>query len=121
MLELTGAIASGPGPYETGDMIDYGYTLANYSRAGADGVVGPVVVLVEDDKLTVTCDDVSLSGNLDDNLDPGESVSCYSDPAYVVTAEDALAGSVITTATAWMGSTSSNAVELTAEIMTATP
>ena len=121
MLDLTGAIASGPGPYETGDMVDSRYTLANNSSAGADGVVGPVVLLVEDDKVTVTCDDVSLSGNLDDNLDPGESVSCYSDPAYVVTADDALAGSVIMTATAWMGSTSSNAVALTAEIMTAAP
>jgi hypothetical protein len=121
VLDLQGEIASGPGPYEEGDMIEYGYTLTNNSSAGADGVVGPAMVLVEDDKVTVTCEDVSLSGNLDDNLDPGESVSCYPEAAYEVTAEDVLAGSVITTATAWMGSTSSNAVELAADIITTAP
>lgn len=123
VLDLQGEITSGPGPYEEGNMIDYGYTLTNNSNAGADGVVSPVVVLVEDDKVGVTCDSIISSGNLDENLDPGESVSCHADPAYVVTADDALAGSVITGATAWMGSTSSTPppVVLEAEIIIAVP
>jgi len=123
VLGLQGEITSGPGPYEEGNMIHYGYTLTNNTNAGADGVVGPVVVLVEDDKVAVTCDSIISSGNLDENLDPGESVSCHSDPAYVVTADDALAGSVITGATAWMGSTSSTPppVVLEAEIIIAAP
>jgi hypothetical protein len=121
MLDLQGEVTSGPGPYAEGDLIEYGYTLTNNSNAEADGVVGPVVVLVVDDKVTVICDDINTSGNLDDNLDPGESVSCYSSPAYEVTAEDAQAGSVVTSATAWMGSTSSNAVELTVDTVTPAP
>ena len=106
--------ASGDGPYEEGDTIVYSYTVTNDSAAGADGVVGPV--RVEDDKATVTCESVSDVGNGDDNLDPGESVSCAS--SYDVTLEDALAGSVTNTATAWMGSTSSNMDQLTADTTT---
>jgi hypothetical protein len=107
-------IASGSGPYEEGDTIEYSYTVTNNSAAGADGVVGPV--LVENDKTSVTCDSVSSVGNGDDNLDPDEWVSCSS--TYEVTLEDALAGSVTNTATAKMGSTSSNTVQVMAETIT---
>jgi uncharacterized repeat protein (TIGR01451 family) len=64
-----------------------------------------------DDKAEVSCDDVNAVGNNDDNLDPGEVVNCTS--SYTVTRADAQAGSVINTATASMGSTSSNTVMLT--------
>ena len=114
VLSLDKQIESGDGPYEEGDMIDYSYTVTNGSAAGADGVVGPV--LVNDDKTTVTCESVSSVGNLDDNLDPGESVTCTS--SYEVTLEDALAGSVTNTATAIMGSTSSNTVQVAANTIT---
>jgi len=114
VLTLDKQIESGDGPYEEGDMIDYSYTVTNDSAFGADGVVGPV--LVEDDKTTVTCESVSSVGNLDDNLDPGESVACTS--TYKVTLEDALAGSVTNTATAIMGSTSSNTVQVAANTIT---
>jgi len=118
-LEKTINLAgSGDGPYEEGDMIDYSYTVTNgidpYADPLPDGVVGPV--RVEDDKTAVTCDSVSSVGNHDDNLDPGESVPCSS--VYEVMLEDALAGSVTNTATAWMGSTSSNTVEVTAVTIT---
>ena len=114
VLSLDKQIESGDGPYEEGDMIDYSYTVTNGSAAGADGVVGPV--LVNDDKTTVTCESVSSVGNLDDNLDPGESVTCTS--SYEVTLEDALAGSVTNTATSIMGSTSSNTVQVAANTIT---
>jgi len=114
VLTLDKQVESGSGPYAEGDMIVYSYTVTNDSSPGADGVVGPV--LVEDDKTGVTCDSVRSVGNLDDNLDPGESVSCAS--TYEVTLEDALAGSVTNTATARMGSTSSNTVLVTADTMT---
>jgi hypothetical protein len=55
-------------------------------------------------------------GNGDDNLDPGESVSCAS--SYAVTREDALAGSVTNTAYAVMGSTSSEPDSATATTIT---
>jgi len=114
VLTLDKQIESGSGPYEEGDMIVYSYTVTNDSSPGADGVVGPV--LVDDDKTGVSCDSVSSVGNLDDNLDPGESVSCAA--TYEVTLEDALAGSVTNTATARMGSTSSNTVQVSADTMT---
>jgi hypothetical protein len=114
VLNLDKQIDSGNGPYAEGDKIAYSYTVVNNSSVGADGVVGPV--RVEDDKAAVTCESVSSVGNLDDNLDPGESVSCSS--VYAVTAEDAQAGSVTNTATAWMGSTSSNTVQVTADTIT---
>jgi hypothetical protein len=114
VLTLNKTIESGDGPYEEGDIITYGYSVTNNSAAGADGVVGPV--LVEDDKTEVTCDSVSAVGNGDDNLDPGESVSCAS--SYTVTREDALAGSVTNTAYAVMGSTSSEPESATATTIT---
>ncbi|MGD8631213.1 MAG: DUF4382 domain-containing protein [Gammaproteobacteria bacterium] len=114
VLTLNKTVESGDGPYEEGDIITYGYSVTNNSAAGADGVVGPV--LVEDDKTEVTCESVSAVGNGDDNLDPGESVACSS--TYEVTLEDALAGSVMNTATAIMGSTSSNTEQVTADTVT---
>jgi hypothetical protein len=114
VLTLEKNIESGDGPYEEGDIIDYSYTVTNDSAAGADGVVGPV--LVEDDKTEVVCEPVTSVGNGDDNLDPGESVSCAS--TYEVTLDDALAGSVTNKATATMGSTSSNMDEVTADTAT---
>ena len=114
VLTLDKTIESGDGPYEEGDIITYGYSVTNDSAAGADGIVGPV--LVEDDKTEVTCDSVSSVGNGDDNLDPGESLACSS--TYAVTLEDALAGSVTNTATAIMGSTSSNTDQVTADTVT---
>jgi hypothetical protein len=69
-----------------------------------------------DDKAEVSCDDVNAVGNNDDNLDPGEVVNCTS--SYTVTRADAQAGSVTNTATASMGSTSSNTVMLTTDTTT---
>ena len=103
-LELTKALATDDSPYEEGETIDYSYVVANNSADGADGVVGPVVVT--DDRVDVGCETVNTVGNMDDNLDPGESVQCTA--SYMVTGDDARAGSVSNTATASMGSTNSN-------------
>lgn len=113
-LTLTKELTAHDSPYEEGEIIGYSYTVSNDSALDADGVVGPVVVM--DDKALVSCDDVNTVGNNDDNLDPGEAVNCTS--SYTVTRADAQAGSVTNTATASMGSTSSNAVMLTVDTST---
>ena len=114
VLTLTKALAVDNSPYQEGETIDYSYTVTNDSAAGADGVVGPVVV--NDNKTDVSCEAVDAVGNNDDNLDPGEVVNCTS--SYTVTLDDALAGSVSNTATASMGSTDSNTKVLSADTST---
>ncbi|MDH3889205.1 MAG: hypothetical protein OEU78_12030, partial [Gammaproteobacteria bacterium] len=114
VLTLTKELTADDSPYEEGEKIGYSYTVTNNSALEADGVVGPVVVT--DDKADVSCDDVDTVGNNDDNLDPGETVSCTS--SYTVTRSDVEAGSVTNTATASMGSTRSNTVSLTAATAT---
>ena len=113
-LTLTKELTADDSPYEEGEEIGYSYTVTNDSAVDADGVVGPVIVM--DDKAEVSCDDVNTVGNNDNNLDPGEMVSCTS--SYTVTGSDVEAGSVTNTATASMGSTRSNTVSLTATVST---
>jgi uncharacterized repeat protein (TIGR01451 family) len=115
-LTLAKELTVDESPYEEGDEIGYTYTVSNdtVNTLSPDGVVGPVVVM--DDKAGVTCDDVNSVGNGDDNLDPGEEVDCTS--SYTVIRADAQAGSVTNTATASMGSTSSNTVMLTVDTIT---
>jgi len=114
-LILTKELTADDSPYEEGGKIDYSYTVTNDSAVDADGIVGPVVVL--DDKAEVSCDDVNAVGNNDDNLDPGEVVNCTS--SYTVTRADAQdVDGVTNTATASMGSTSSNTVMLTTDTTT---
>ncbi len=60
---------------------------------------GPVVVT--DDKATVTCPDLATVGDLDANLDPGESVTCTA--SYTVTQADVDADGVTNVATASAG------------------
>jgi hypothetical protein len=111
VLTLTKELTVDNSHYEEGEQIDYSYTVSNDSVAGADGIVGPVVVI--DDKTDVSCEAVDAVGNMDDNLDPGEVVNCTS--SYTVTLDDALAGSVTNTATASLGSTDSDTKMLTVD------
>ena len=113
-LALTKELTTDDSPYEEGEKIDYSYTVTNDSVLDADGVVGPVTVM--DDKVDVSCEAVNTVDNNDDNLDPGEAVNCTS--SYTVTREDTQAGSVSNTATALIGSTSSNTVTLTVDTST---
>jgi LysM repeat protein len=59
-------------------------------------IPGPVIVT--DDKVLVSCPEVTTVGNLDNNLDPNEAVTCTG--AYTITQADLDAGSVTTLATA---------------------
>jgi hypothetical protein len=111
VLTLTKELTADDSPYEEGEKIGYSYTVSNDSALDADGIVGPVVIM--DDKAEVGCDDVNTVGNNDDNLDPGEVINCTS--SYTVSRADVLAGSITNTATASMGSTSSNTVSLTTD------
>jgi uncharacterized repeat protein (TIGR01451 family) len=79
-----------------GDVIDYDYLVTN---TGNVSLQGPVVVT--DDKTTVTCPDLATVGDLDANLDPGESITCTA--SYTVTQADVDADGLTNTATASAG------------------
>ena len=79
-----------------GDVIDYAYVVTN---TGDVPLAGPVTVT--DDKTIVTCPDLATIGDLDGDLDPGESVTCTA--SYTVTQADVDADGVTNTATAGAG------------------
>jgi uncharacterized repeat protein (TIGR01451 family) len=85
-----------------GDVLHYSFLVTN---SGFAPLLGPVVVA--DDKATdESCPAVSTAGDLDDFLDPGESVTCTA--TYTVVAGDVTAGSVTNQATAGAGGATSN-------------
>lgn len=84
-----------------GQTITYTYIVKN---TGIPLLAGPVTVT--DDKAIVTCAGVNTIGNLDNNLDSQESVTCAS--TYSITQADLNAGSVTSNATAKVGGTDSN-------------
>lgn len=87
-LALLLAKSADPTTYDApGDQIDYEYMVTNI---GTTSLAGPVTV--SDDKVTVTCPDLNTIGNLDGNLDPGESVTCAA--TYTVDEDDVNDGSV---------------------------
>jgi len=75
------------------DLINYSYLVTS---SGTGPVVGPITVA--DDKVTVTCPDVSTVGNNDANLDPGEALTCTA--SHTVAQADITATSITNTATA---------------------
>ncbi len=83
------------------DVISYSYEVEN---TGNIALAGPVTVT--DDKATVSCPDVNTVGNLDTNLDPGESITCTA--SYSIVQGDLNSGSVTNTATASADGTDSN-------------
>ena len=86
-----------------GQPIAYTYVVKNI---GVPLLAGPVTVT--DDKTIVTCPAVNSVGNLDNNLDTQESLTCTS--AYSITQPDLNAGSVTSNATAKVGGIDSNKV-----------
>jgi large repetitive protein len=84
-----------------GQSISYSYLVTN---SGNVSLAGPVTVT--DDKATVTCPAVSTVGNLNANLDPGESITCTA--SYSVTQADLNSGSVTNVATAHAAGVNSN-------------
>jgi LPXTG-site transpeptidase (sortase) family protein len=106
-LTLTKTIVSGD-PYSTvGGTVNYSYAVLN---SGDVSLPGPVTVT--DDKATATCPAVATVGNLDANLDPGESLNCTA--AHTVTQADLNAGSVTNLASASAGGITSNSDSETA-------
>ena len=90
-----------------GEVLHYTFDVTN---SGSAPLLGPVTVA--DDKATdETCPDVNTVGDLDDYLDPGESITCTA--TYTVTAADATIGSVTNMASATVGSVTSNTASLT--------
>ena len=86
--------------------VNYIYVIENTS---ATPLPGPITVT--DDRVTVTCPGVETVGNLDANLDVGESITCTG--PYKITQLDLNAGSFANTATASAGGNFSPAVTTT--------
>ena len=100
-LTLAKSITAGD-PYSTvGASITYSYAVSNSGNVSLAGPVG-----VTDDQVSVICPAVNTVGNLDANLDPGESVTCSA--TYVVGQADLNNGSVTNVATAHAAGTDSN-------------
>ncbi len=95
-----------------GNTINYNYLVTN---SGFAPLPGPVTVA--DDKTTVTCPAVTTVGDLDNFLDPGESVTCTA--SYIVTPADVAAAFVTNTATATVAGVESNSDSTTVVLSTA--
>jgi len=77
-----------------GQVVDFSYLIGNASGAL---IPGPVTVI--DDRVTpITCPELTLVGNQDNNLDANEALSCTG--TYAITQLDLDAGSFSNTATA---------------------
>jgi len=85
-----------------GNVLHYTFVVTN---TGFAALAGPVTVA--DDKATdESCPAVNTVGDLDNFLDPGESVTCTA--TYTITAADVTAGSVTNQASAMAGGVTSN-------------
>jgi LPXTG-site transpeptidase (sortase) family protein len=85
-----------------GEILHYSFEVVN---SGAAPLPGPVTIA--DDRATdETCPAVDTVGDLDDFLDPGESLICTA--TYTVTAADLTTGSITNTASATVGGVTSN-------------
>jgi uncharacterized repeat protein (TIGR01451 family) len=89
-----------------GNQLNYSYLVTN---SGFATLQGPVTVA--DNKVTVTCPSLTTVGDLDNFLDPGESITCTA--TYIITASDVSAGFVTNTATATVESVNSNTDSVT--------
>ena len=90
-----------------GEVLHYSFNVTN---SGSAPLLGPVSVA--DDKATdEACPAVNTVGDLDDYLDPGESITCTA--TYTVTAADAMSGSVTNMASATVGGVTSNTASQT--------
>lgn len=94
-----------------GPVITYTYTVT--MDAGTPAL--PLPVTINDDKTTVpVCDNSAATVN-NNNLDPGEIVTCTS--TYSITEADLNAGSVTSNATAMVGTSASNRVTTVVQVM----
>jgi LPXTG-site transpeptidase (sortase) family protein len=90
-----------------GDVLHYSFDVTN---SGSAPLLGPVTI--SDNKATdESCPAVNTVGDLDDYLDPGETIICTA--TYTVIAADIAAGSVTNTASATVNGVTSNIVSKT--------
>jgi len=94
-----------------GNLIHYNYLVTN---SGFAPLQGPVTVA--DNKATVTCPAVSTAGDLDNFLDPGESITCTA--TYTITGTDVSNAFVTNTATATVQGVNSNPDSVTVFLAT---
>ena len=92
-----------------GESLSYSYLVTNSGFAPLEGPVA-----VTDDKATVTCPAVTTAGDLDNFLDPSESITCTA--SYLTTAGDVTGLSVTNTATATVDGVTSNSDSATATV-----
>lgn len=87
---------------QVGNIIQYQFDVTNI---GSVAISGPITILddLTDDE---TCPALNTIGNLNNQLDPGESIVCQA--SHIITASDVNAASVINTATATNGIVVSN-------------
>ena len=98
------AVQAGNGVYSAvGQVITYQYVVSN---TGTTAYTGPVTIT--DNKVAVNCPAVNTVGNMNDDLDPTESIICTS--AYAITQADLNAGTVTSNATASISGVNSNTV-----------
>lgn len=99
---LTLAIQPQSTSYNTqGQQINYNFVITNNSATVLTGAV-----TISDDKMAPTCPAINTAGDLDDNLEQGESITCTA--IYSIAAADITNGSVTNTATARVGELNSN-------------
>ncbi len=90
-----------------GALLHYSFQVTN---TGSAPLPGPVTIA--DDKASdESCPALQTVGDLDDYLDPGETLICTA--TYTVTAGDITAGAVTNTASATVGGVTSNTASLT--------
>jgi large repetitive protein len=94
-----------------GDVLHYSYLVTN---SGFAPLAGPVTV--SDNKTTLTCPSVTTVGDLDNFLDPGESVTCTA--TYTVLASDVSNAQVTNTAQASADGVNSNQSSKTVPLST---
>lgn len=97
-VRLTKQAVNASGPFnQVGQIITYSYVVTN---TGNSALPGPVAIT--DDKVTgVVCPNVNTVGNLNNNLDFNESVTCTG--TYAITQNDLNACTVTNNATATVG------------------
>ena len=93
-----------------GQPINYQFVVSN---TGTTALTGPVTV-TDSRGIVVTCPPVNTVGDLNDNLDPAESITCTS--IYNIAQADMNAGMVTSNATAKVGEVSSTAVTTTVQM-----
>jgi uncharacterized repeat protein (TIGR01451 family) len=99
---------------QVGEVINYNYVVTN---TGTSQLAGPVIIL--DGAKQVTCPELNTLGDLDNNLDPNETVTCTA--AYSITESDLNTGSVTNVATATVGGVTSNQTGITLTRSAGTP